>query len=427
MFWFLAALPNINPKTPFELFLCTRTLQPPLAIILDGEKEETTPTLPDDIIGHILLMLPVKSIMRFRCVCKNWRYKLFRDPSFVNMHLKNSIQSGDFDCVSVKNHQDFNMLNRKSSQRVKYPNMWIDTHGSCNGLILMRGRLRNRWDMQDINLCLWNPTTKEFKDIEFDSEVKYGPAYSQDLTVTLTKVTYGLGYNCDTDDYKIVKVSAVYGFDSSRTYNRRPCYGSEVQVYALGSDSWKTLPNIVPYDIVYSCTRAFVNGVLYWIATPCPCLIIQKCNLILSFDIKSENFREVPLTPQVDELFGFNYPRRRMTLSVLGGCLCVVFLGCDDSEVWVMKDHKVRESWTNLFVAQISVEDPIACCMTLQCKLKGGEVLFTVKFGDAATYFVAYDPVHHKSELSKICRISGNNCSISENKCSIETFVESLV
>ncbi|XP_026395955.1 F-box protein At3g07870-like [Papaver somniferum] len=351
-----------------------RSLQTPLTIIVDGEKEETTPSLPDDIIVDILLMLPVKSIIRFRCVCKNWRNWLSRDPSFIKRHLKNSIESGTFNCFSISRHQEFNILRGKSSsltalqddcfesinlldfplksQLVKDPDILFDIHGSCNGLILMRSRTR-RSRPRDINLCLWNPTTKEIKEIELDSEVKYGPACSQVLQVKQSKVTYGLGYDCETDDYKIVKANAFYDYDS----NAQGVYcGSEVQVYTLGSDSWKTLPNIVPYKIVDSSTRASVNGALYWIATRCHSDTVQKSNLILSFDIKGENFREVPLPSQVIELFGFNSPVRRTTLSVLGGCLCVVFLGRNDTEVWVMKDHKVRESWTKLFVVQIAVK-----------------------------------------------------------------------
>lgn len=43
--------------------------------------------LPNDIIvSHILPKLPVKSLVRFKCVCKSWR-SLICNPSFSDQHL----------------------------------------------------------------------------------------------------------------------------------------------------------------------------------------------------------------------------------------------------------------------------------------------------------------------------------------------------
>ena len=45
------------------------------------------PDFDDDIITEILLRVPAKSLIRFRCVCKSWR-ALISDPSFVQNHLR---------------------------------------------------------------------------------------------------------------------------------------------------------------------------------------------------------------------------------------------------------------------------------------------------------------------------------------------------
>ncbi|KAK3016185.1 hypothetical protein RJ639_007025 [Escallonia herrerae] len=45
------------------------------------------PNLPDDIAVNVLLILPVKSLLRFKCVSKSWR-SLITDPLFVKQHLK---------------------------------------------------------------------------------------------------------------------------------------------------------------------------------------------------------------------------------------------------------------------------------------------------------------------------------------------------
>ncbi|BAS96375.1 Os06g0170750 [Oryza sativa Japonica Group] len=45
--------------------------------------------IPEDIVEEILLRLPVKSILRFRSVCKSWR-AVVADPRFVRLQLDHS-------------------------------------------------------------------------------------------------------------------------------------------------------------------------------------------------------------------------------------------------------------------------------------------------------------------------------------------------
>ncbi|KAI9127341.1 hypothetical protein K1719_001900 [Acacia pycnantha] len=47
------------------------------------------PILPDDMIQSILERLPVKSLMRFQCVCRQWRI-LFKTQYFITNHLHHS-------------------------------------------------------------------------------------------------------------------------------------------------------------------------------------------------------------------------------------------------------------------------------------------------------------------------------------------------
>ena len=47
--------------------------------------------LPDEIVLEILTWLPVKSLLRFRCVCKSW-YSYITNPNFISTHL-NSLLS----------------------------------------------------------------------------------------------------------------------------------------------------------------------------------------------------------------------------------------------------------------------------------------------------------------------------------------------
>ena len=44
--------------------------------------------LPDEVVLDILARLPVKSLLRFRCVCKPW-YSSIANPNFITTHLLN--------------------------------------------------------------------------------------------------------------------------------------------------------------------------------------------------------------------------------------------------------------------------------------------------------------------------------------------------
>uniref|UniRef100_J3MBN8 F-box domain-containing protein n=1 Tax=Oryza brachyantha TaxID=4533 RepID=J3MBN8_ORYBR len=46
----------------------------------------TMADIPDDVAEQILLRLPVKSILRFRSVCRSWR-AMVADPRFVRPPL----------------------------------------------------------------------------------------------------------------------------------------------------------------------------------------------------------------------------------------------------------------------------------------------------------------------------------------------------
>uniref|UniRef100_A0A0D9WMC3 F-box domain-containing protein n=1 Tax=Leersia perrieri TaxID=77586 RepID=A0A0D9WMC3_9ORYZ len=43
--------------------------------------------IPEEIVEQILLRLPVKSIVRFRSVCKSWQ-SMIADPRFTRLHLQ---------------------------------------------------------------------------------------------------------------------------------------------------------------------------------------------------------------------------------------------------------------------------------------------------------------------------------------------------
>lgn len=206
------------------------------------------PKLPNDVIIYILTWLPVKPLMKFKCVCKSWRV-LISSQQFVKAHLKNlksdpnltygifikerrgnlkqcSVNSVLYEPVSETSDLSFPFQSER--------NFWPE--GECNGLILMNS---------DQRLCLWNPSTRTCKKL---------PGFCVKIEMT-AHPAYGLGYHKSRDDYKVVGI-----FDNNRDMSE-----VIVLVYSLRNDRWKRIRNLNGRWLV-GVMGAFANGKLYWIA-----------------------------------------------------------------------------------------------------------------------------------------------------------------
>ena len=60
-------------------------------------RRRTNLHFPDEIVLEILTRLPVNSLLRFRCVCKNW-YSYITNPNFISTHLS-SLLSHNHGCL----------------------------------------------------------------------------------------------------------------------------------------------------------------------------------------------------------------------------------------------------------------------------------------------------------------------------------------
>lgn len=107
--------------------------------------------LPDEIIADVLSRLPVKSLMRFRCVCKSWR-TLISNPQFIKMHLNRVNQDVNGCCKRVLlsslplRSVDYEARNNDVDDvsvvldfltRVPEYAAAVEIAGSCNGLVCL--------------------------------------------------------------------------------------------------------------------------------------------------------------------------------------------------------------------------------------------------------------------------------------------------
>ncbi|KAL0303033.1 UNVERIFIED_CONTAM: F-box protein CPR1 [Sesamum radiatum] len=282
--------------------------------------------LPEEIVEEILSRLPVKSLLKFRCVSRSW-CSLIGSKEFIKTHLEKSTKNTNFTHhrlvlnffppnntlkhCSLQSLLDEPVADAFAFDSPMYnPDDSIRVVGCCNGLIcILIGRKR---------FFLWNPSTRMSKKLpDIDDKLKHG-----DIT------KFGFGFD-DSGDYKVFAVLSVFWITGK--------YQSTENVYSLKTNSWRRIKD---RDGGGSFNEGgkFVNGRLHWGVK----LFRDLRWDIVSFDLEREVYGvvEQPSYPQG----GF-----KRSLGVLDGCLCVLCDYCGNSlDVWLLKEYGTRESWSKV-------------------------------------------------------------------------------
>ncbi|KAF5177892.1 hypothetical protein FRX31_032522 [Thalictrum thalictroides] len=140
--------------------------------------------------------------------------------------------------------------------------------------------------------------------------------------------SFGFGFHHATQEYKVIRVVFTH-----------KVFQSHVSVYTLGTPTWRSLESILDaYGInrISDHTAVLVNGALHFLAAR---PVSTFFDVILSFDVKDEVFQVIS-PPNLEAV----------RLGELGRLLSLSFplkdVGID---IWIMQEHGVVVSWTNLF------------------------------------------------------------------------------
>ncbi|XP_028755803.1 putative F-box protein At3g16210 [Neltuma alba] len=222
------------------------------------------PFLPDEIITYILTWLPVKSLMRFRCVCKHWK-NLFKTPSFIQDHLRHSTHQNPSLVIGHSNRGEpcrLYLLDCEMQfcefEKTPFLGSLVDTYivGSCNGLLCLAD-----YTIRPATPLLWNPATREVRQIPITfNDTAFG-------------WNFGFGFSPVINDYKIVRFSL------------NP-YVCGVEVYSLSTGSWRNIQFDNIKGLFVLSDGITVNGVMFWHA--------PTAAGIVSFDLATEVFTVTP-------------------------------------------------------------------------------------------------------------------------------------
>ncbi|KAM7460942.1 hypothetical protein LguiA_029063 [Lonicera macranthoides] len=244
--------------------------------------------IPEKIIFQILKELPVKTLLRFRAVSKQW-CSVIDDPIFVDSHRTRSYTRADGIHILCQ-YQDELALNIYSTDPeggsavpfLTLPNGILcyynsvddDYEASClqsvNGLVCR-------------NYCIWNPSTRESIDLppvrlNITSEFDLSESTKERCYVFLRNL---LGFDSISKQYKVVNMCDIRFGEIRRT---------EFRILTLGIDLyWRNL-DCVPEKLGFwtSFGVCCVDDVIFCSGR------VDSTKVIVAFEVGPEKFRVIP-------------------------------------------------------------------------------------------------------------------------------------
>ncbi|KAF5734683.1 F-box and associated interaction domains-containing protein putative isoform 1 [Tripterygium wilfordii] len=334
--------------------------------------------VPEDVVVDILARLPVKSLLRFRMVCKAW-CDIVRNPNFIATHHRNQTALNDtggsssarfivnhgsrrevrlsFLSSIVEDDDKEEALTVVETVRKPFTNNFLFDPlvvGPCNGLLCL-------YDFEG-NAALWNPATREFKTLPL-SPMDH-PPFEEITSYSLV----GFGFDRRSNDYKVLR----FFIDG---YVEDMFCISQAELYSVSGGSWKEIPVIDDVRLGPApWFKAYNDGFYYWLTD----------EFILSFDMANEVFDKLPLPDDFGLSSRLYHPELTIFRGSLALVLCIVDIGpvqCLD--IWLMSKHGVKESWVKQVTIGpiLEVERPLGFW-------KNGRLLFE----DSEERLVLYHP-----------------------------------
>nr|POE55629.1 f-box/kelch-repeat protein [Quercus suber] len=157
----------------------------------------------------------------------------------------------------------------------------------------------------DIVPILWNPSIHKSVFL---------PSPGVRLPSSYEPMEYlGFGYDPITDDYKVVRLVYLHGWDERSFQGEEP---SVVQIYSLRTNAWRTIPGPGHrYIIKEQSLSVFVNGSVHWLAHVGNVDTDSEddysdddppCNVIFTFNIRDEVFRKMDVPKYYEDTFDLN-------------------------------------------------------------------------------------------------------------------------
>ncbi|GAB2298408.1 hypothetical protein Dimus_032473 [Dionaea muscipula] len=385
----------------------------------------------EEVLVEILARLPVRSLLRFKCVCKTWfsligseyfvdkhvsaRSMMFKDYNFENLlvdYHQNPDLNNDMRCLQFSAVDfDTSIVHRKFKIVSPSPKYSDDNYGfvhpvclfvgSCNGIVCLLVH-----DMVEIrlqqSLLLWNPATSEVKALQ--------PKTKMQIHVL------GFGFDRKMNDYKVV---CIHGLFMAKVQH--------VSVYSSRSDSWKSLEvncglGYPRYMISFDWAHAYRFN---------PFVVISTTNsggtmlnwlgghrrMVISFDLSEEAVVLTPMPPETECKCGKNHQKCHLIQNTPDEpCIVVSFPNqsydqreCVDNKkiicIWALNKYGDSGSWMKL--RSLVMIDNYLCHGFFMLWKGGEEVLLEIEQHKLKPQLASYNLI---TQQLRLLRLKGRPC-----------------
>uniref|UniRef100_A0A7N0TSL2 F-box domain-containing protein n=1 Tax=Kalanchoe fedtschenkoi TaxID=63787 RepID=A0A7N0TSL2_KALFE len=219
-------------------------------------RRRTMPDLCKDLVYEILSRCPVKSLLRFMSVSKQWS-EIISSRRFTSDHLRAHRRAAASHLISYHTSAPILTVNQyegegrpfKLDLPIRHPGdvSTFIVRSSCRGLICAVVST-----VSGVKMFVLNPITRAVK------ELPACPGVTQQM-ISLSLVSVGLGYDPATDDYKVLVVILPKRTDSQ---SQQPC--SKISILSLKTNVWdQSIEDPAPYNAVGNPSS--LDGCIYWL------------------------------------------------------------------------------------------------------------------------------------------------------------------
>nr|XP_043613721.1 F-box/kelch-repeat protein At3g23880-like [Erigeron canadensis] len=341
--------------------------------------------LCEELTDEIFLRLPIKSLLRFRCLSKYW-FSRIASPDFIRTHKLRSVNTPwkllvkyhhwfyrGTDIYSLFSENKLSLDYRTADQSTNVAKLDLPTPidfeivGSCNGVFCVVDKEKK--------FSLWNPSIGRKLTIPVPlNYIEKG----HDLAL-------GFGVDPVTDDYKIVIISYLK---------------TDPLVYSMKTDTWSLInsPTMMLKNVL-SRRACLVNGTLYWVIKRNPNGIC-----IMTFDLSTYVCGTVEFPePWCD---------RRKLMMVVKDSLALVYRKSWNDWIWVRRHGNNNIAFRSM-VFRLLIDQRVGGVLGLT---DGDFLLQKYKLGLSV----------YNAERGKESPFPAP-CYISEGIIDMETYAESLV
>ncbi|XP_010478006.1 PREDICTED: putative F-box protein At5g62660 [Camelina sativa] len=249
------------------------------------------PEIPLDLLVEVLTRLPAKSLMRFKCVSKQWS-SLIRSRYFNNRYLTVAtpprpphlyigfVDQDDGESVLLS----FLSSSSSSGSAESFDQDLTMIGVGGTEMVALRGLILYTVCAK---ACIYNPTTRQSVTLP---AVKYDNMFMFAEEGLTKDIRYVLGYDPVLDQYKVVCTVVIYSDDSESLTSEHWVFVLEARGF------WKR----IQFDRHHKPTifGPCINGVIYYMAST-----DIYDHIVFSFDVRSEEFNMIQV-PDVLHNFG---------------------------------------------------------------------------------------------------------------------------